>query len=85
VFVDKAGKYQSRAPLGSLYGMPLALPTNIRLDWKGQLGTNPLAYYGHYTHLKKFFNIGLQDAYSHLKSYVLKKIFLKGFVNIYPG
>jgi hypothetical protein len=24
----------------------LALPPNIRLDWKGLSGTNPLAYYG---------------------------------------
>jgi hypothetical protein len=25
--------------------MPLALPTNIRLGWKGLPGTNTLAYY----------------------------------------
>ncbi len=28
-----------------LYGRLLALPTNIRLGWKGLPGTNALAYY----------------------------------------
>ncbi len=28
-----------------LQGKLLALPTDITLEWKGLLGTNPLAYY----------------------------------------
>ncbi len=35
-------KHLSGAPL---YGNLLALPTNIRLGWKGLSGTNALAYY----------------------------------------
>jgi len=31
-----------------LQGMLLALPTNIRLGWKGLPGTNTVAYYKHF-------------------------------------
>jgi hypothetical protein len=34
-------RHLSGAPL---YGRLLALPTNIRLGWKGLLGTNALSY-----------------------------------------
>jgi len=30
---------------GASFGQALALSTNIRLSWKGLLGTNALAYY----------------------------------------
>jgi hypothetical protein len=44
-------------------GSPLALPTNIRLGWKGLPGTNTLAYYENWqiTAVKSF--IGLAQAY----------------------
>ncbi len=45
MFVNKAGTYLSEALKDRL----LALPTNIRIGWKGLLVTNPLA---HYEHLK---------------------------------
>jgi len=45
MFVNKAGTYLSEALKDRL----LALPTNIRIGWKGLPGTNPLA---HYKHLK---------------------------------
>ncbi len=38
-------------------GRLLPLTTNIRLGWKGLLGTNALAYYGR----RKFNNIGSDD------------------------
>jgi hypothetical protein len=46
-------KHLSGAPL---YGMLLALPTNIRPDWKGLPGTNTLAYCEHskITNVKSF-------------------------------
>ncbi len=49
-------KHLSGTPL---YGMALALPTNIRLGWKGQPGTDTLAYYklSYITTAKKFFLI----------------------------
>jgi hypothetical protein len=42
----EAGAYPSEAPFRcSTLGSLLALPTNIRLGWKGLPGTNALAYY----------------------------------------
>jgi len=41
MFAGKVGAYPSE----SLQGRPLALPTNIRLGWKGLPRTNTLAYY----------------------------------------
>jgi hypothetical protein len=38
-------KHLSDAPLKS---RPLALPTNIRIDWQYLAKTNTLAYYVHY-------------------------------------
>ncbi len=48
VFESKTGTYSSGDFSGApLYGRLLALPTNIRPDWKGRPGTNALAYYEH--------------------------------------
>jgi hypothetical protein len=45
VFVPDKLMFSSKAFLGApLFGRPLALPVNIRLGWKSQLGTNILAY-----------------------------------------
>jgi hypothetical protein len=55
MFADKAGAYPNEA----LYRLGFwALPTNIRLGWKGLPGT--LAYYENssLTAVKKFYNIG---------------------------
>jgi len=43
-----------------LYSRLLALPTNIRLGWRGLPGTNALAYYEKaiLTAVKTFYNIG---------------------------
>jgi hypothetical protein len=43
-----------------LYGRLLALPTNIRLGWKGLTGTKTLAYYEHLqiTDEKSFITLG---------------------------
>jgi hypothetical protein len=40
-----------------------ALPTNIRLDWKGQPGTNALAYYekSYLTAVKSFITLGTDE------------------------
>ncbi len=35
----------SNVPLGAPFGWAPTLPANIRLGWKGQEGTNTLAYY----------------------------------------
>jgi hypothetical protein len=44
MFVVKAGAYLREAPFRwSTLGRPLALPTNIRLGWRGLPGTNTLA------------------------------------------
>jgi hypothetical protein len=44
----KAGACLTEAPFGApLYGKLLALPTSIKLDWKGLSGSNTLAYYEH--------------------------------------
>jgi hypothetical protein len=53
-------KHLSGAPL---WVRLLALPTNIRLDWKGLPGTNTLAYYKKIiTYVrKKFYNIGSSE------------------------
>jgi hypothetical protein len=47
MFVGTAGAYPIEEPLRcSTLGVgSWPLPTNIRLDWKGLLGTNTLAYY----------------------------------------
>ena len=48
MFVSKAGAYPSGTNIFSgvvLKGGLLALPTNIKLDWKRFPGTNTLAYY----------------------------------------
>jgi hypothetical protein len=47
VFVGKAKSLPERGNLSraSLKGMPLALPTNIKLGKKGLPGTNTIAYY----------------------------------------
>ena len=46
MFVGKAGAYPIVEPLkGASINLPLALPANIRLGWKGLPGTNTLAYY----------------------------------------
>jgi hypothetical protein len=52
----KAGAYPSEAPLfASLYGRLLALPKNIRPDWKNLQDTNNLALYANpYIMDKKF-------------------------------
>jgi len=42
---SKAGAYQNNASFRCF--TLLALPTNIRLGWKGLAGTNTLAYYEH--------------------------------------
>ncbi len=49
LFASKAKAYTSPNHLkgAPLYGRLLALPTNIRLDWKGLTGTNTIAYYRH--------------------------------------
>ncbi len=44
---------------GASLGQALALPTNIRLGWKGSAWTNALAFYEVVTYgCKKFYNIG---------------------------
>jgi hypothetical protein len=46
MFIRKARAYLSDTPFWSpLMGRLLALPTNIRLGWKGLLRTNTQAYY----------------------------------------
>jgi hypothetical protein len=42
MFAGKVGAYPSEG--APLLGRILALPTNIRLGWKGLPGTNALAY-----------------------------------------
>jgi hypothetical protein len=45
MFVGKAGAYPNGKPyVTPLSGKLLALPTNIRLSWKGPSGANTLAY-----------------------------------------
>ncbi len=46
MFVGKAGAYPSEAGF-TLKGSLLALPTSIRLGWKGLPETNTLASYEH--------------------------------------
>jgi hypothetical protein len=41
LFVGKVGAYQSKAPFWLL----LALPTNIKLEWKDLSRANTLVYY----------------------------------------
>ncbi len=42
----KVGAYPTETPFRcSVLGLALALPTNIRLGWKGLPGTNALDYY----------------------------------------
>jgi hypothetical protein len=46
MFVGKAGAHPVKNLLAApLKGRFLALPTNIRLGWKGLPGTNALTYY----------------------------------------
>jgi hypothetical protein len=42
IFLSKAGSYPNEEPFRLQ-----ALPTNIRLGWKGMPGTNTLAHYEH--------------------------------------
>jgi hypothetical protein len=46
MIAGKAGTYGVKHISGApLYDRLLALPTNIRVGWKGLPGTNPPAYY----------------------------------------
>ncbi len=46
MFADKDGAYHRVEHLkGTSLGLAPALPTNIRLGWKGMPGTNAPAYY----------------------------------------
>jgi hypothetical protein len=48
MFSSKAGTYRMKnLPCAPDKGRLLALPTNIKLVWKGLSGTNTLAYYKH--------------------------------------
>jgi hypothetical protein len=45
MIAGKGGAYPNKASFRLLLARLLALPTNIRLGWKGLPGTNALAYY----------------------------------------
>ncbi len=77
-------KHPSSAPL---YGRLLALPTNIRLGWKGLPGKNALAYYekSKLTAIKSFIILATGSSGEMLKEMRSKKIrrmsrFVKGSV-----
>jgi hypothetical protein len=61
MFVSKARSLPlNGAPERYITGVSKALPTNIRLGWKGMPRTNTLAYYknSQITTVKMFYNIG---------------------------
>jgi hypothetical protein len=63
MFVGKAGAYPEVEQLkGASLGKALALPTNLRLGWKGLSGTPNSSLYRTSVHdgSKCFYNIGLR-------------------------
>jgi hypothetical protein len=57
MFVVKASSLPTYIGVEHLKGVSPALPSLIRLGWKGLPETNALAYYGR----KKFYNIGARE------------------------
>jgi hypothetical protein len=76
MFASKAGAYLSEAPFKySTLGKLLALPTNIRLGWKGLPGTIALACIKSHIYVrKKFYDIGQWLYFLALKQNKMVKI-----------